>query len=63
MLTREGNEIAPLGCELRNSMPERAKCHDCIHATDLCKPLKKRSLRGKDGRNIIYYCSGYNKLD
>jgi hypothetical protein len=62
VITREGNVIAPIDCNLRKSVPNKSLCATCVHVTDVCRFIEKRANK-IDPRPVIYRCAGYEKVN
>lgn len=62
-VTREGNEIAPYGCDLRESIAWNTNtiCADCKHVLDACNGIQHES-RTVSGHKEITWCKGFESL-
>lgn len=61
--TREGNDIYPAGCGIRETIRGNSNsiCADCIHVADMCKGMNKRN-QNVDGYIGVGWCSGFEPV-
>ena len=62
--TREGNEIYPAGCGIRESIRGNSNsiCPDCKHVADLCKDQWKRT-QSVNGYTGVIECGGFEDVN
>jgi len=62
--TREGNEIYPAGCGIRESIRGNSNsiCPDCKHVADLCKDQWKRT-QSVNGYAGVIECGGFEAVN
>lgn len=61
--TREGNEVYPAGCGIREAIRGNSNsiCADCKHVSDLCKEQWKRT-QNASGYTGVTDCGGFEAV-
>jgi hypothetical protein len=62
--TREGNEIAPKICGVRESISWNSDtiCADCLHVIDECKDVPRNTHKNCDGFVVVTECEGFESV-